>query len=216
MHPPVQTLWGDTWKRTAAKSQINATSVAMHPFGQANWWHTWKGMFKIDGVIDLNCINLAIVGATLKTLNKWSQGNWYSYTGFCQMDQAGLQYIYIALEACWEQFTTANWAKLNFMVGFWHWHIPTMVGFCHGGNMPASHRHHHRHHVDHHHLYNCMITTILIVVQHLWGGSRGVWSTVDEVNNKCPPGSTSFTNVTQIHFFNFDWNSYIQMVLQSW
>ena len=58
-------------------------------------------------------------------------------------------------------------------------------------------------------MYNCMITTILIVVQHLWGGSRGgfdhpVWSTVDEVNNKCPPGSTSFTNVTQIRFFNFD------------
>ena len=29
-------------------------------------------------------------------------------------------------------------------------YIPTMVGFCHGGNMPASRRHHRHHH--HHHL----------------------------------------------------------------
>ena len=93
----------------------------------------------------------------------------------------------------WWQFDTDTFPPLSLLT--FH---------CHGGNMPASHRHHHRHHVDHYHLYNCMITTILIVVQHLWGGSRGVWSTVDEVNNKCPPGSTSFTNVTQIHFFNFD------------
>ena len=60
LHPLRQAVWGLIWKYTAAKSQINATSVAMHPFGQANWWHTWKGMFKIDGVIDLNCTNLAI------------------------------------------------------------------------------------------------------------------------------------------------------------
>ena len=28
---------------------------------------------------------------------------------------------------------------LSCMVGFWHWRIFTMVGFCHGGNMLASH-----------------------------------------------------------------------------
>ena len=27
-----------------------------------------------------------------------------------------------------------------------YWHFPTMVGFCHGGNMPASHHNHHHHH----------------------------------------------------------------------
>ena len=69
--------------------------------------------------------------------------NWDSSTGFCQMDQAGLKCCVLALGACWT-ITTANWAKLNFiMYGgiltlthlYHYWHIPTMVGFCHGGNM---------------------------------------------------------------------------------
>ena len=44
------------------------------------------------------------VGATLKTLNKWSQGNWDSSTGFCQMDQAGLKCCVLALGACWTTY----------------------------------------------------------------------------------------------------------------
>ena len=61
-----------------------------------------------------------------------------------------------------EELTTANWAKLNFILYggiltlthsqlYQYCHIPTMVGFCHGGNMPASHHFHHRHHFHHHH-----------------------------------------------------------------
>ena len=57
LHQFRQAIWGLIWKHTAAKSQINATSVAMHPFGQANLWYTCKGIFKIDGMIDLNCTN---------------------------------------------------------------------------------------------------------------------------------------------------------------
>ena len=44
------------------------------------------------------------VGATLETLNKWSQGNWDSFTGFCQMDQAGLKCCVLALGACWTTY----------------------------------------------------------------------------------------------------------------
>ena len=162
------------------------------------WWCWWYWWWWIAALCAVNYFQYTLLGSV--RLTKWAEMLRLS-TG------ADLNNLPLPTGPSW---------TLSCMVGFWHWHIPTMVGFCHGGNMPASHRHHHHHHVDHHHLYNCMITTILIVVQHLWGGSRGVWSTVDEVNNKCPPGSTSFTNVTQIHFFNFDWNSYIQMVLQSW
>ena len=50
--------------------------------------------------------------------------------------------------------TGPSWT-LSCMVRFWHWHIPTMVGFCHGGNMPASHRHHHHHPPSPHHHWLC-------------------------------------------------------------
>ena len=38
-----------------------------------------------------------------------------------------------------------------FIIITYKWHIPTMVGFCHGGNLPESHRHHHHHHHHNHH-----------------------------------------------------------------
>ena len=61
-----------------------------------------------------------------------------------------------------EQLTTANWAKLNFiMYGgiltlthshlYHYWHFPTTVGFCHCGNMPASHGNRHPCHCRHYH-----------------------------------------------------------------
>ena len=42
-----------------------------------------------------------------------------------------------------------------------YWQIPTMVGFCHGGNLPASHDdHHHDHnHHDHHRLTRKLLSS---------------------------------------------------------
>ena len=38
-------------------------------------------------------------------------------------------------------FLTLTHSHLNH-----YWHFPTMVGFCHGGNMLENHHHHHHHH----------------------------------------------------------------------
>ena len=47
MQAQMQAIWGDIWKHTVEKRQTNVINVTMLPFGQTNWWHTWKSMFKL-------------------------------------------------------------------------------------------------------------------------------------------------------------------------
>ena len=68
------------------------------------------------------------------------------------IDQTGLKCCVLALRTSWTTYQ-CQLLKLKFimfiMYGgilslthshlYHYWHIPTMVGFCHGGNMPASH-----------------------------------------------------------------------------
>ena len=42
MHPPMQVLWGDIWKRTVGRNQTNATNVTLHPHWQAIWGDIWR------------------------------------------------------------------------------------------------------------------------------------------------------------------------------
>ena len=34
IHPPMQAIWEDTWKRTVEKSQTSAASVILHPLSK--------------------------------------------------------------------------------------------------------------------------------------------------------------------------------------
>ena len=72
------------------------------------------------------------------------------------IDQTGLKCCVLALRTSWTTYQ-CQLLKLKFimfiMYGgilslthshlYHYWHIPTMVGFCHGGNMLGNHHHHH-------------------------------------------------------------------------
>ena len=47
-----------------------------------------------------------------------------------------------------------------------YWHFPTMVAFCHGGNMPASHHHHHHHH--HHYCHIVTVSDPIMILLMQW------------------------------------------------
>ena len=42
LHLLGQVIWGDIWKHTLEKSQINAINVTLHPHRQAIWGGIWK------------------------------------------------------------------------------------------------------------------------------------------------------------------------------
>ena len=52
-----QAIWSDIWKRTVEKSQTNAITVIMHLLGQTIWGHIWKRTVEKS---QSNAINVAM------------------------------------------------------------------------------------------------------------------------------------------------------------
>ena len=61
--------------------------------------------------------------------------NWLQLWGFFPSSSSSLSYDVI----------------LSLVYSHKHWQIPTLVGFCHGGNVPEGHHYHHHNHHHHHH-----------------------------------------------------------------
>ena len=139
-----QVFLGHTWKRTLEKSQTDREF-------EDTYEKTQQEPFLIDMFYLCNKSN--------NNKNTFHEKNVSAGKSLreCYKICFYFEFCVLALGTSWTTYQ-CQLLKLKFiMYGgnltlthshlYHYWHFPTMVGFCHGGNMPASHHHHHHHHV---------------------------------------------------------------------